>query len=118
MNSTVNDTTIAEPKAPIPYTKEYFIAKFEAIHEDHWCVGVIQDKYGARCARGHCFKTVNSYEDFRLCALFQPKEDYFAGFFGERLVPVIIALINNGQDSRYQQPTPKQRVLAALRDLP
>lgn len=34
------------------YNVEYFIAKFEAIPEDKWCVNTQEDEKGRRCAAG------------------------------------------------------------------
>ncbi len=95
------------PGSPAVYDKAHFIAKFEAIHEDFWCAGRFEDDDGAKCARGHCGATV-----FRMHT---PENDALYDLFPGILSP---QFINDGLDKRYQQPTPKQRVLAALRDLP
>lgn len=87
------------------YTVEYFLDKFEAIPEDQWCTGGLADQDGRRCAYGHCCNIdkfgVNFTDESR--ALLQ------LGWY-----PTVV---NDGHSPRYQQPTPKQRVLAALRDL-
>lgn len=88
------------------YDKAYFIAKFEAIPDEQWCVGVSYDKQERRCASGHC--SVLGGEFNALNRLFPT-----VGF--RKILP---AVINDGEDPRYQQPTPKARILAALRDLP
>lgn len=86
-----------------PSIKNYFIAKFEAIPEELWCTGSLTE--GDRhCVYGHCHpeRGANSPEGKALCAL----------------APVFLAAVNDGRDKAYQQSTPKQRILAALRDLP
>lgn len=93
------------------YNVDYFIKKFEAIPEEKWCVEKPQDN-GRSCAIGHC--GVNDYvysecvEARVLLALFH--HGHFRGF-----EPVWT--INDGHDYRYNQATPKQRILAALYDI-
>lgn len=93
------------------YDKAHFIAKFEAIPEDRWCKGQIEDDSGRCCAIGHCHPVLGGLcsEGEALARLF-PGERHNCG-------KLIVARINDGEDPQYQQPTPKQRVLAALRDL-
>lgn len=89
------------------YDVDYFIRKFEAIPELLWCIDALEDDQGRRCALGHCYGTQMdgcTSESMALCAVI---------FIGHGSVPDI----NNGEDPRYQQPTPKQRILAALRDI-
>lgn len=86
------------------YDVDYFIAKFEAIPEDLWMAGDFTD--GVRCcAFGHCgekgWTNPLTQESTCLSSLLE----------GE------VARINDGNDDKYPQPTPKQRILAALRDL-
>jgi len=90
------------------YDKNYFISKFEAIPEDRWITRDLADDAGRCCAFGHCgVRHVepgpnDSEEADALAALLQHRT----------------ALINDGDTEEYQQPTPKQRILAALNDLP
>ena len=88
------------------YDKNYFIKKFEAIPEDRWTTDDYMDDAGRCCAFGHCGvrhlkPTPYSEEADSLASLLQH----------------CTAAINDGQDDRYKQPTPKQRILAALRDV-
>lgn len=85
------------------YTKEYFIAKFEKTFDDDWCVGEYEQA-GRHCALGHCGSSVfkAASEAIEL----------------DRLLEWGAITINDGADSRYQQETPRARILAALRDLP
>lgn len=89
------------------FNKQYFIAKFEAIPENHWCVGNTENMDGQRCAIGHCVQndgeTLDEEEAEALKVLFVTSGS--------------IADINDNKNSTYKQPTPKQRVLAALRDI-
>ncbi len=92
------------------YTVDYFINKFEAIPEEMWCIEARIDGDGRRCAHGHCYvgdpnAQTNDEED----SLSQISIEHFGepGF----------ADINNGYNSKYNQPTPKQRILAALYDI-
>jgi hypothetical protein len=89
------------------YDKAYFIAKFEAIPEDKWTTENFIDERGC-CALGHCGfdSLIETREGNDLILLLK----WHFGFGPSR--------INDGRHSRYQQPTPKQRVLAALKDLP
>jgi hypothetical protein len=92
------------------YDKQYFIAKFSAIPEELWTSGEdFNESTGKCCARGHCGirgKTSECEEGMALYRVFDS---------GPNTWPVDI---NDGHDKRYQQPTPKARILAALNDLP
>jgi hypothetical protein len=87
------------------YDVDYFIAKFEAIPEDEWCVGHFISMDGTKCALGHCGDegTGDSPEANALGCLFP--------YLGD------VININDGRHSDYPQPTPKQRILAALNDI-
>lgn len=102
---------------------QYFIDKFEAIPEDRWTTFTQIDSQERRCALGHLLPSSYNYETWSkgwgccgseteegkaLCLLFSPIR--FSG-------ACTVANINNGEDDKYQQDTPKQRVLAALRDI-
>jgi len=93
------------------YDVDYFIRKFEAIPEDKWCDDGSFRKDGKACAYGHCKGDgAASPEGSALGNIwdaFSPHYDYDGG----------IAYINDGKNDKYQQPTPKQRVLAALYDV-
>lgn len=86
------------------YYIDYFIKKFEQIPEDMWCTELYTDNFGRCCARGHCGDGKIGRND-ELRSLF------------EVLGKVPLTTINDGFDSRYQQPVIKDRVLAALRDI-
>ena len=90
------------------YDKSYFIAKFEAIPEQNWCAdGTYTNGPNRFCAFGHCFATIG--------VRFSEEADALRLL----MIPVgNVADINDGLYDKYQQPTPKQRILAALKDLP
>lgn len=88
----------------IPRTRDDFIAFFEAIPEDQWTdCGQFRDGQGRCCALGH----LNREGAIGLGSLPQYQASNLS-----------IVSINDGDDENYKQPTPKQRVLAFLRDLP
>ena len=118
------------------YSVDYFIKKFEAIPESKWTTGVFRDFFNNRCAMGHCMpsriiaeSTKDKYrnEDMSLKKTFTKKfkEELYecaalSALFNsgdKREGSGMVFLVNNGDDSRYQQPSPKQRILAALYDI-
>lgn len=92
------------------YDKKYFIEKFTAIPDEQWCVGDFADGYGRFCAQGHCGDRSDISAPPECCAL---KSLLFGQFDGN-----VVADVNDGKHHKYQQPTPKARILAALHDLP
>lgn len=88
------------------YNVDYFIKKFEAIPEEKIINYELNDTKGNHCANGWCMINLNG-EVNALGFLFT----------GRRKYSTKVASINNGNDRRYQQPTPKQRILAALWDI-
>lgn len=98
------------------YNVDYFLKKFEAIPEDKWTTGIQQNKFGQRCALGHCrplhdSKIGNEHLTLEAKAL---KNLFIDSINGPELA---VVMINNGNNKQYQQPTPKQRILAALYDI-
>lgn len=101
------------------YTIQYFIDKFSVIPEDQWCSFSLISPDGKRCALGHClskettFYNANAWLDGgipvnpEIAGLAAIGINYIDGQFS-------IVSVNNGEDLRFQQPTEKQRVLAAL----
>ena len=84
------------------YDIDYFIKKFEAIPEENWICGIYGKGY-AHCTVGHCYDGRSYIEN--------PQVEPLFSIFGK--YPFAI---NDGYDKNYQQPTPKQRILAALYD--
>lgn len=102
------------------YDVDYFIKKFQAIPEGKWAERFfdIDDKY---CANGHCgMREANcdeTHEAIALAAILSPlKKDHWETFGGDPIYEVT-ANINDGETLEYPQPTPKQRILAALHDI-
>lgn len=87
------------------YDVDYFINKFEAIPEDQWNVGDFYNEERTKfCAAGFCGedKFNRTEESSSLYIVFAYTG---LGDVGE---------INDGRSELFQQPTPKQRILAAL----
>jgi len=93
------------------YNADYFIRKFEAIPEDRWTTGVLHSASDRRCALGHCVDESSSFDGPVYAALLNLS---WRACETSRL-PTIIS-VNDGYSVRYQQPTPRARVLAWLRD--
>lgn len=111
------------------YTVDYFIEKFEAIPEEKWTTGELVREGGCMCVLGHCGLSdpVKDYVNPTAEALAlgnillqhdrikaRTREDISEG-------PAIEAcwqLNDSGHDIYgFTEPTPKQRILAALRDI-
>ncbi len=106
------------------YTVDYFIKKFEAISEKFF---EIRDWGNGekRCTNGHCgmhhsnvdegtleAKGLNIlFKDVQLTP-FNPCNFPYMSYWWYKT-----AAINDGRTKEYQQPTPKQRILAALYDI-
>lgn len=86
------------------YDVDYFINKFENIHEDKWCTNTLQDAEGRRCAIGHCIeKPYRSTDESNALA------ELVVLYTG-----VAVSLVNDGFISTFKQPKPKDRILALL----
>jgi hypothetical protein len=100
-------------RASEKFTVDYFINKFEAIPEEKWCIGEFINQKDQCCALGHCGRRLdrlNGLEDSALVDLILIRISTLRPLYG-------IVSINDGDDPNYPQATPKQRVLAALRDI-
>lgn len=101
------------------YDVKYFFNKFSAIPEERWTT-YSQFRNGKSCAFGHCSGGElgaghTSIEGRALAQLFV--DGGITCFFPDGSLDYAVAPINNGDDKRYQQSTPKQRIIAALRDI-
>lgn len=86
------------------YNLDYFIKKFEAIPERLWITGVYGSDYQEEhCAYGHC----------GVRAL----RDTLEGDALRMLTGGLTVSVNDGASDKYPQCTPKERILAYLRDL-
>lgn len=81
----------------------------EATSEDSWGVDVVRSKDGSKnCFFGHLFNMGKDQEESNeLWGLF---EELYATTY-------MIYPVNDGENPYYQQATPKQRVIAYLKDL-
>lgn len=92
------------------FTADYFIEKFTAISEEDWCVGLYTDQTGSHCALGHCGvrneygNTEGTTEGTALWQLFQDAK-------------LSVSDVNDGWSRHFKQPTPKQRIIAALNQI-
>lgn len=94
-------SSLSQVQAGQLVTVQDFITFFEAIPEERWCEGFYDDD-GRTCAMGHLlFSDTMEGSTTSLWAV-------MGGYS--------VAKVNDGKDPRYQQPTPRARVLAALRD--
>jgi hypothetical protein len=81
----------------------------EATSEESWCVDVVRVFDGkANCFFGHLFAM--GKDDKEGNHLWETFEEAWATTY-------MIYPINDGKNEFYQQPTPKQRVIAYLKDL-
>ena len=99
------------------YTVDYFINKFEAIPEEKWFSGSYHNVTMERfCALGHC--GMRRSMGAMICA---GNDETNSLDFLFKIISkdgdTHVAKVNDGQDDRYPQPTPKQRILAALYDI-
>lgn len=100
------------------YDVNYFIQKFQSIPEKRLITHNCYDRNGNGCAIGWCAgnaPAINCYsspEYFALINLFSSIKP-----ITHNTPQWAIADVNNGDHPDYQQPTPKQRILAALHDI-
>lgn len=84
-----------------------FIKKFEAIPEERWCLDTVDNGRGAHCAIGHLngrFFNGNKWDSEEANQL-------------SNLIEHPVGINNYNYGGKYPQPTPKLRILAALRDV-
>jgi hypothetical protein len=94
------------------YTVDYFLNKFSAIPEDRWYIGDFSNEDKNKfCALGLCGcdggKRIFTGEASALYDLFKVLHKS----------PFMVGRVNDGIDPNYQQPTAKQRIIAALYDI-
>lgn len=94
---------------------DYFIAKFEEIPDELWGTGAYQSGT-RRCVLGHCgYRLSQDSPGPRTLLISTPEgaalNEHFC-YHG-----LTTTGVNDGLDPRYRQPTPRARILAALRDI-
>ena len=115
---------IADPTVPQPpFDIDWIIDRLDAIPDSRWRVGTVRgagpDGTTTNCVMGHLFDLGGGDELVQLPG-FRPStgggllwswfEECWATTY--RIYPV-----NDGEDPRYRQSTPRERVVAFLRDL-
>lgn len=106
------------------YDVHYFIKKFEAIPDEKIIELKLINGLGGRCANGWCGVNVDGGLTDESRAL-QQVASVLTVTEVNTSQPIIeysvysrkMAVINNGDSNEYRQPTPKQRILAALYDI-
>lgn len=110
------------------YTVEYFINKFDAVPSWRWTTNaLVKTKYflfNTFCAQGLCLMECDYQRAKEATKRQAPLELNLSDGYDELVAlqkllggSLMVAKINNGNNEQYQQPTPKQRVLAALYDI-
>jgi hypothetical protein len=94
----MNDTV---PETKPVFDVDYYIGRCEALPESEWCTGTVLNAAGQCCVIGHFFH--------------DGIDGLSRAFKG--VLDLSLVKVNDGEEARYQQPTPKQRILAALRDI-
>lgn len=94
------------------YDVNYFIKKFEAIPEEKMGEMILQ----RGCALNQCGMTNYGHTTKEAEALMDLFEDSFPHLASKDTRFAVVFRINDGQHD-YRQPTPKQRILAALYDI-
>lgn len=89
------------------YDITYFIDKFSSIPEDNWTTDVFVSEDNKCCALGHC--------GVRYDRTTEEATALFRLFRNSRFS--VVSVNDDEYPVAYPQTTPKQRVLAALRDL-
>jgi len=87
---------------PAVFSLDVIITYLESTTEESWCMDVVKTKDGKSCLFGHLF-------DLGGGELF----DWFENIANTFMVYPV----NDGKNENYQQPTPKQRCVAYLKDL-
>jgi hypothetical protein len=104
------------------FSVQHFIDKFEPIPDDKWLTNAYgRTKDGPHCALGHCGEGVegsrgpNDESTELVDLLYRSLPAYTRVTGGDPYqCGTSVVAINDGEDPRFQQPTPKARVLAAL----
>lgn len=100
----MGDQSSTEPKFP---SIDVIIDHMNSTTEDSWCTNVVR-KEDKNCFFGHLFSMgKNDKEGNFLWGAF---EEIWATTY-------MIYPVNDGEHPRYNQPTPKQRIIAYLKDL-
>lgn len=101
------------------YNVNYFISKFSNTRDDKWCVNSLINEDKA-CALGWCGmygRNGDINEETAALELILRQTKDADSIIKKFRYGNITAVINNGENQHYQEPHPKQRILAALSDV-
>jgi hypothetical protein len=95
------------------FSLEYFVNKFEAVPDELWWTGTyFNEDRTKRCALGWCFEVdPKNSRRLEMGDEFARLENLMRTYLDKGTDP-----INDGKVKQFNQPTPKQRVLAALKE--
>lgn len=95
------------------YTEDYFIEKFERLHDENWLTGAYANHDDTKaCALGHCGERTVAGTFF----ISGTNESSALRIFFET-IGCFVGDVNDGMVPAYNQSTPKRRVIAALMDI-
>lgn len=96
---------------PELFDAEFFIKYFERIPEDQWCAHLYDNYHGQHCALGHCGAHMK-----RGLAIYGTMANALHDLVFKHL-GIGVTSINDRRHPMFPQPTPKQRILAALMEI-
>jgi hypothetical protein len=100
------------------YDVDYFIRKFSEIPEENWYAGsYCHPNIEAYCALGHCGERYSNASIISGTVERTGESSALRSLVGKILGLDIVDINDTIYNPSYQQPTPKQRVLAALYDI-
>lgn len=91
-------------------TTQDFIDFYSAIPEDKWCTDT-NTVEGRRCAYGHLYLGQEELKNRETIRAADRLTDHFIK------IACLVSEVNDGGEVRFPQPTPKQRILAALKEI-
>lgn len=86
----------------IVFSLDTIIDYLEGTEEQSWCTDVVKTQDGKNCLFGHLFDLGGSE---------------LMDWFENIATTFMVYPVNDGENEKYQQPTPKQRCIAYLKDL-
>lgn len=90
---------------------DFFIRYFERIPEDQWCVGTMENTLGQHCAAGHC-GAIDGRDGLGTMAKALNELMHTHTGWGVTIINDFKAFHHH-----FNQPTPRARILAALREI-
>lgn len=111
------------------YNAQHYIDKFTPIPDNLWCVDALRGTNNKTyCAQGHCMgdAVIDHYNALKAKSSTKYTLDNVSDSFPEwgdlrklfeTYLKTTVGAVNNANDVRYLQLTPKQRILKALEDI-